>query len=113
MPYNVSLLLPISLILLVLMFYNTKTLLTDTNGIVTTAVSLPQDSPLVSSEVSEAKPSIKLSIPQGASVLGNHAYEPDTVTVKAGDTITVYNEDTVPHTVTNGEPNQPTIRAFT
>jgi cytochrome c oxidase subunit 2 len=44
-----------------------------------------------------------LTIPQGASVQGNPAYEPDSLTVKKGDTIAVENKDTAPHTVTNGK----------
>jgi plastocyanin len=44
-----------------------------------------------------------IKIPQGASVQGNPAYDPDTITVKAGDTIAVDNEDSTPHTVTNGK----------
>lgn len=43
-----------------------------------------------------------LSIPTGASTAGNPAYAPDTLTVKKGDVITVSNDDTAPHTVTNG-----------
>ena len=43
-----------------------------------------------------------LSIPAGASTAGNPAYAPDTLTVKKGDVITVSNDDTAPHTVTNG-----------
>jgi plastocyanin len=44
-----------------------------------------------------------LKIPQGASVQGNPAYDPDSITVKVGDTIAVDNEDSTPHTVTNGK----------
>ncbi len=44
-----------------------------------------------------------LTIPNGASVQGNPAYEPDPLTVKVGDTIAVENKDTTPHTVTNGK----------
>ncbi|HEU4822787.1 MAG TPA: hypothetical protein VFS97_05120, partial [Nitrososphaeraceae archaeon] len=43
-----------------------------------------------------------LNIPQGASVQGNPAYDPNPLTVKVGDTIAVNNKDTAPHTVTNG-----------
>ena len=48
-------------------------------------------------------PAVILKIPQGASVQGNPSYDPDSLTVKAGDTIAVDNEDSAPHTVTNGE----------
>jgi cytochrome c oxidase subunit II len=44
-----------------------------------------------------------LTIPNGASVQGNPAYEPSPLTVKVGDTIAVENKDTTPHTVTNGK----------
>jgi cytochrome c oxidase subunit II len=44
-----------------------------------------------------------LTIPQGASVQGNPAYDPDSLTVKVGDTIAVNNKDIAPHTVTNGK----------
>ena len=44
-----------------------------------------------------------LTIPNGASVQGNPAYEPNPLTVKVGDTIAVENEDIAPHTVTNGK----------
>jgi len=43
-----------------------------------------------------------LSIPAGAATAGNPSYAPDTLTVKKGDVITVTNDDTAPHTVTNG-----------
>ena len=50
-----------------------------------------------------ATPAASLKIPQGASVQGNPSYDPDSITVKAGDTIAVENEDSAPHTVTNGK----------
>ena len=43
-----------------------------------------------------------LTIPEGASVQGNPAYDPDPLTVKAGDVVEVSNADTVPHTATSG-----------
>jgi cytochrome c oxidase subunit 2 len=49
-----------------------------------------------------AGPSVTLNIPEGASVQGNPSYEPDPLTVTAGDTVEVSNQDTVPHTVTSG-----------
>jgi plastocyanin len=48
-------------------------------------------------------PEITLTIPNGASVQGNPAYEPTPLTVKVGDTIAVENKDISPHTVTNGK----------
>ncbi len=44
-----------------------------------------------------------LTIPNGASVQGNPAYEPSQLMVKVGDTIAVENKDIAPHTVTNGK----------
>jgi cytochrome c oxidase subunit 2 len=49
-----------------------------------------------------AGPSVTLNVPEGASVQGNPAYEPDPLTITAGDTVEVSNQDTVPHTVTSG-----------
>jgi plastocyanin len=50
-----------------------------------------------------AAASATLTIPNGASVQGNPAYEPSQLTVKIGDTIAVENKDIAPHTVTNGK----------
>jgi cytochrome c oxidase subunit 2 len=51
---------------------------------------------------------VSLSILQGASIQGNPAYSPNPLTVKKGDSISVVNKDTVPHTVTNGkDPSDP------
>src|SRR5918998_1843821 len=50
-----------------------------------------------------AAASATLTIPNGASVQGNPAYDPSQLTVKVGDTIAVENEDIAPHTVTNGK----------
>ena len=49
-----------------------------------------------------AGPSVTLNIPEGASVQGNPSYEPDPLTITAGDAVEVSNQDTVPHTVTSG-----------
>jgi plastocyanin len=43
-----------------------------------------------------------LTILEGSSVQGNPAYDPDPLTVTAGDVVEVSNEDTVPHTATSG-----------
>jgi len=47
-------------------------------------------------------PGAPLTILQGASVQGSPNFDPDTITVKKGDKITVTNKDTLPHTVTSG-----------
>ena len=49
-----------------------------------------------------AGPSVTLTIPEGASVQGNPAYDPDPLTVPVGDVVEVSNQDTVPHTATSG-----------
>ena len=46
---------------------------------------------------------VTLTILDGASVQGSPDYDPDELTVKKGDKITVDNKDTMPHTVTNGK----------
>jgi len=46
-----------------------------------------------------------LTIPSGAAVQGNIAYEPAELTASAGSVINVVNEDNVPHTVTSGTSN--------
>jgi plastocyanin len=46
---------------------------------------------------------ITLTILEGSSIQGSPDYDPDELTVKKGDKITVNNADTMPHTVTNGE----------
>ena len=49
-----------------------------------------------------------LTIPVGAATPGNPSYEPVSLTVKRGDEIEVINEDSSPHTVTNGKgPDDP------
>jgi cytochrome c oxidase subunit 2 len=47
-------------------------------------------------------PGTPLTILEGASVQGSPNFDPDTLTVKKGDKITVTNKDTLPHTVTSG-----------
>lgn len=46
-----------------------------------------------------------ITIPSGAAVQGNTAYEPAQLTASAGAEITVVNNDNVPHTVTSGTAN--------
>jgi plastocyanin len=53
-------------------------------------------------------PGKPLTILAGASVQGSPNFDPDTITVKKGDKVTVTNKDTVPHTVTSGKgPSDP------
>ena len=51
---------------------------------------------------SAGPPGTPLTILEGASVQGSPNFDPDTITVKKGDKITVTNKDTLPHTVTSG-----------
>ncbi|MGB7664303.1 MAG: hypothetical protein WBL67_16320 [Nitrososphaeraceae archaeon] len=51
---------------------------------------------------SAAGPSVILNILEGASVQGNPAYDPDPLSITAGDVVEVSNQDTVPHTATSG-----------
>jgi cytochrome c oxidase subunit II len=61
------------------------------------------------SNQTSATPGTPLTILQGASVQGSPDYDPDSLTVKKGDKITVTNKDTLPHTVTSGTgPQDPT-----
>jgi plastocyanin len=82
----------------------TATNTTDDNGNAT-ADSVPGNgSSTNESPVENAgPPAVTIKIPQGASVQGNPAYDPDLITIKTGDTIAVENEDSAPHTVTNGK----------
>lgn len=43
-----------------------------------------------------------INILEGASVQGSPDYDPDELTAKVGDEVTVINKDNVPHTVTSG-----------
>src|SRR5215218_5282226 len=43
-----------------------------------------------------------INIIEGAAVQGSPDYDPDDLTAKKGDEVTVVNQDTVPHTVTSG-----------
>ena len=54
-------------------------------------------------------PGTPLTILEGSSVQGSPDFDPDPLTVKKGDKITVTNKDTLPHTVTSGTgPTDPT-----
>ena len=73
-----------------------------------TTATAPTTSPSVTSgnqtnqTGTAAGPSVTLNIPEGASVQGNPSYDPDPLTVTAGDVVEVSNQDTVPHTATSG-----------
>jgi plastocyanin len=49
-----------------------------------------------------------LTVLQGASIQGNPAFNPNSISVKKGSIVQVVNKDSVPHTVTNGKgPDDP------
>jgi plastocyanin len=57
---------------------------------------------------SAGPPGTPLTILEGSSVQGSPDFDPDTLTVKKGDKVTVTNKDSLPHTVTSGEsPSDP------
>jgi len=56
------------------------------------------------SNQSAAASGTPLTILAGSATQGNPDYDPDALTVAKGDAIAVTNEDSVPHTVTSGEP---------
>jgi plastocyanin len=78
----------------------TSTNATSTNATSTNATSTNATSTNATSEASGVQAS--LTIPEGASVQGNPAYDPDPLTVTKGDVIEVSNRDTAPHTATSG-----------
>jgi plastocyanin len=78
---------------------NNNTTISGTSGNATTTGSNKQEQQTGGGSTA----AITLTILEGSSVEGNPDYEPDELTVKKGDKITVNNVDTMPHTVTNGE----------
>ena len=77
-----------------------KANVTSTNATSTNAKSTNATSTNATSGTSGVQAS--LTIPEGASVQGNPAYDPDPLTVTKGDVIGVSNKDTAPHTATSG-----------
>jgi plastocyanin len=69
----------------------------------TTTTTAPATPSAATTTTTTAAAAATLTIPNGASVQGNPAYEPTPLTVKVGDTIAVENKDISPHTVTNGK----------
>jgi nitrite reductase (NO-forming) len=49
----------------------------------------------------------KVSVVKGATTLGDEAYSPNHLQIKAGGTVTWNNNDNIVHTVTSGTPNSP------
>ena len=76
-----------------------------TTGQNATSAQAPAQAPTVAAGPAGAP----LTILEGSSVQGSPDFDPDTLTVKKGDKITVTNKDTLPHTVTSGTgPTDPT-----
>jgi len=73
------------------------------NGPATTSTA-----PAGTTNATAGPPGKPLTILAGASVQGSPNFDPDTITVKKGDKVTVTNKDTLPHTVTSGKgPSDP------
>jgi nitrite reductase (NO-forming) len=63
-----------------------------------------QHTPLSSSSSSN---STEVSVVKGATTLGNKAFSPNPLKIKAGSTVTWINNDNTIHTITSGKPNTP------
>jgi plastocyanin len=61
----------------------------------------PSPSPMPPPAPPSSGASSSVTIPRGAEVLGNRAFNPGEVTVAVGDTVTWMNTDTVSHTSTS------------
>jgi cytochrome c oxidase subunit II len=73
------------------------------NGTISNATGGNASTTAAGQPAASGPPAATLTIPQGASVQGNEYYDPAELSVKVGDTIAVDNQDTTPHTVTNGK----------
>jgi plastocyanin len=78
---------------------NDNTTISGTSDNATTTGSLKQEQQTAGGSTT----SNRLTILDGSSIEGSPDYDPDELTVKKGDKITVDNVDSMPHTVTNGE----------
>jgi len=79
---------------------STNTTISESSGNVTSSSTKEVPSQKITTTTATG---VTLKILEGSSIQGNPDYDPDKLTVKKGDTITVDNVDTMPHTVTNGE----------
>ena len=79
---------------------STNTTISESSGNVTSSSTKEGPSQKITTTTATG---VTLKILEGSSIQGNPDYDPDELTVKKGDRITVNNEDTMPHTVTNGE----------
>jgi plastocyanin len=72
------------------------------NASSTQAPAAGQNATTAQAPAQAGAPGTPLTILEGSSVQGSPDFDPDTLTVKKGDKITVTNKDTLPHTVTSG-----------
>ncbi len=79
---------------------STNTTISESSGNVTSSSTKEGSSQKITTTTATG---VTLKILEGSSIQGNPDYDPDELTVKKGDKITVNNADTMPHTVTNGE----------
>jgi plastocyanin len=79
---------------------STNTTISESSGNVTSSSTKEAPSQKITTTTATG---VTLKILEGSSIQGTPDYDPDELTVKKGDTITVDNVDTMPHTVTNGE----------
>ena len=57
--------------------------------------------------LSSSSNSTEVSVVKGATTLGNKAFSPNPLKIKAGSTVTWINKDNTIHTITSGKPNTP------
>jgi plastocyanin len=67
-----------------------------------TQAQAPAPAPAPAPAAPAGPPGTPLTILEGSSIQGSPDFDPDALTVKKGDKITVTNKDTLPHTVTSG-----------
>ena len=79
---------------------STNTTISESSGNVTSSSTKEAPSQKITTTTATG---VTLKILEGSSIQGTPDYDPDELTVKKGNTITVDNVDTMPHTVTNGE----------
>ena len=79
---------------------STNTTISESSGNVTSRSTKEAPSQKITTTTATG---VTLKILEGSSIQGSPDYDLDELTVKKGDTITVDNVDTMPHTVTNGE----------
>lgn len=64
---------------------------------------IPSESTAATQDTEKPSADVTLTILEGSATQGNPSYEPESLSVKQGETVLVDNVDAMPHTVTNGE----------